>query len=195
MKNKDKTKNNNGVIVCSKGDVFFCVNLQHNILSCVQFILENEKTILSTKYLGTYLREIACFYELFFKYNLLLISKSFVWKNVENYDEAKHNEAKMATISYGSVLIHALCIGWINKKEFDEINELKEIRNKLIHFSCGEFVCKNSGQFSSVKINLDFHIALIKSLLKTHKNKFDSPLYAIIETNYLIPQKDENHGE
>lgn len=185
MKKVEEKKDNKNENILKMGDVCFCIDLQHNVLSCAQFILENENTTISTKYLGVYLREIAFFYELFFKYNLTLISKSLIWKKTASYDEIKHNNAEMQTISYDDVIDNAKSLGWINENEFNAISELKKIRNQLVHFSCGEIVDNNANEFNLVKINLDFHIELIKSLLKANKSKFKEPLYAIIENNYL----------
>lgn len=185
MKKVKEKKDNKNESILKMGDVCFCIDLQHNVLSCAQFILENENTLISTKYLGVYLREIAFFYELFFKYNLTLISKSLVSKRVKKRNKKGQVYYKNEIINGEETIKKAKSLGWINENEFNAISELKKIRNQLVHFSCGEIVDNNANEFNLVKINLDFHIELIKSLLKANKSKFKEPLYAIIENNYL----------
>lgn len=166
-------------------DIEFCINLQFNVINCAEFIFENENTELHFKYLGVYLREVGCFYELFFKYILSLISKSLIWASPEKYNAEKHNNADMKTISYEDLLGHAICFGWINKTEYEAIKEIKNLRNKLVHFSCGEMPMSSDDKIIVTALNLNFHISLIKSLLLKHKNSFDPLLFSNLEKNYL----------
>ena len=165
------------------GDTAFSFDLQSNVMATAQFIFEHYESDFSHNYYNIYLIELGTFYELFFKYKLTLINKSLIWLNPEQYNIEKHDKALMKTITADLALSYAYNFGWIDENEKNLINEMKTIRNKLVHFS----MCEPSEEEDTIRFeiikgrDMQSHLKLIKRLLEDNCADFIlHPLYSII---------------
>ena len=161
------------------GDTAFSLDLQSNVLVTAQFIFDHYESTFSNNYYNIYLIEMGTFYELFFKYKLSLINRSLIWDKPEQFNRDKHDNALMKTISADLALSYAFNFGWVNEKEKTLINEMKTIRNKLVHFSaCEPSEEENTWRCEIIKgKDIRANLKLIKRLLEESKDMF--------ETNYL----------
>ena len=166
-----------------EGDTAFSFDLQSNVMTTAQFIFEHCESKFSNKYYNIYLIELGTFYELFFKYKLTIINKSLIWLNPEQYNREKHDSGLMKTISADLALSYAFNFGWIDEEEKRLINEMKTIRNKLVHFSaCEPSEEENTIRFEIIKgKDMQAHLKLVKRLLEDNCADFViHPLYKII---------------
>lgn len=156
------------------GDLAFSLDLQTNVLQTAQFLFEYYESPFSNKYYNIYFIELGTFYELIFKYKLSLINKSLIWLKPEQFDSYKHDNALMKTISADLALSYAYNFGWIDEAEKKLIEEMKTIRNKLVHFSA----CEPSEEEGVWRCEIVkgkevlAHLRLVKKLLEDNQEIF-----------------------
>lgn len=166
-----------------EGDISFTLDLQTNMLLSAQYVLENFDSPLQSKYINIYLKEVGTFFELFFKYKLMLINPSLIWLQPEKYDSDKHSKADFKSISAERTIALAKNLGWLDNKEYQIVDKYRLLRNKLAHFSAYEFDDEvNSWPYEKFPYYDQVKIKSLtkKLLLEHHDILCDNPFYNII---------------
>lgn len=174
------------------GELSISLDIAHNVLLNAKYFFEKENNIHAlTGRLSQVMTAIATFYELLFKYKMMLEDKKSIWVNKDKFDIEKHNVADFKSIQATDVLKYAWQQNWVNETEKNIIDATFKLRNKLLHFS----ICQQDESDEAYQLILeadffDKHKALMIKQLVSAKE--------IFEKNYMfrdLQQKYFNTSE
>ena len=150
------------------GQMTFGFDTQTTFLYTARFLLEKA----SIADIHIFIICLSNFFELFFKYKLLLIDKKLIWQNQNKFNQQKHNNADFKSITASEALDEMMDRNIVSQDEYDVLSSLFKLRNEFEHFGNCE-VSEDKSKYRFVRTDPAFFeklIKLMKKLLKENEN-------------------------